>query len=95
MANQPTLHERISAHPGMAHSEWVACNPGAKAHEIELMRKRFERIGQIILDDLNRHRSRPRTRTHYPIPGEPEYLAQEAVRNAWKSQDQPPLVCAT
>ena len=78
MANQPTLHERISAHPGMAHSEWVACNPGAKAHEIELMRKRFERIGQIILDDLNRHRYRAGPRTRYAIPGEPECLAQES-----------------
>ena len=94
MANQPTLHERISAHPGMAHSEWVASNPGATSREIELMRKRFERIGQIMLDDLNRHRNRAGHRSRYAIPGDPEYIAQELVSNALQPGDQAPLVCA-
>jgi len=80
MANQPTLHEMIAAHPGMAHSEWAARHPEASLQEMNLMLKRFERIGQIMLEDLNRHRRRPPgPRTCYPIPGEPEYVAQQEV----------------
>ena len=77
MANQPTLHERIAAHPGMAHSEWAALHPEATLHERNLMLKRFERIGQLILDDWNRNRRRPEPRTHYLIPGEPGYAAEQ------------------
>ncbi len=78
MANQPTLHELIAAHPGMAHSEWAARHPEATLQERSLMLKRFERIGQIILEDWNRHRrSRPEPKTRYLIPGEPGYVAEQ------------------
>ena len=77
MASHVTLHERISAHPGMAHSTWVANHPMASLRDIELMRKRFERIGQHILDDVNRNRCRTCLESCYAIPGEPEYVGQQ------------------
>ena len=75
MPNQPTLHELISAHPEMAHSEWMVRHPEATLHERSLMLKRFERIGQLMLEDWNRHRTEPKTR--YLIPGEPGYYEEE------------------
>ena len=72
MANRLTLHERIAAHPGWAHSEWAAQHPEATLQERARMLKRFERIGQKMLEDLNRHR-RPEPRERYSIPGEPDY----------------------
>ena len=82
MANQPTLHEMISAHPGMAHSAWAAKHPEATLRERDLMLKRFERIGQIILEDLNRHRpTRPEPKSRYLIPGEPGYSEEENFLN--------------
>ena len=77
MANQPTLHEQIAAHPGIAHSEWAARHPEATLQERGLMLKRFERIGQLMLEDWNRNRRRPEPRTHYLIPGEPGYVAEQ------------------
>lgn len=78
MANQPTLHEMISAHPGMAHSAWAAQHPEATLKERDLMLRRFERIGQQILEDWNRHRpTRPEPRTCYLIPGEPGYSEEK------------------
>ena len=78
MANQPTLHEMISAHPGMAHSAWAARHPEATLKERDLMLRRFERIGQQILEDWNRHGpARPEPRTRYLIPGEPGYAEDE------------------
>ena len=78
MANQPTLHEMISAHPGMAHSAWAAQHPEATLIERDLMLKRFERIGQQILEDWNRHRpARPEPKSRYLIPGEPGYAEEE------------------
>ena len=82
MANQPTLHERIAAHPGMAHSEWAALHPEATLHERNLMLKRFERIGQIMLEDWNRHRpTGPEPKTCYLIPGEPGYAPEQDFLN--------------
>ena len=72
MNTQPTLHEMIAAHPRMAHSEWMARNPTTTLQERDAMFKRFERIGQIMLDDWNSH-SRSRNRERYPIPGESDY----------------------
>ena len=40
------------------------------------MRKRFDRIGQAMLEEQNRHRSHSRRSTRYAIPGEPEYETQ-------------------
>ena len=40
------------------------------------MRKRFDRIGQAMLEEQNRHRSDSRRSTRYAIPGEPEYETQ-------------------
>ncbi len=78
MANQPTLHDMISAHPGMAHSAWAARHPEATLNERELMLRRFERIGQQILEGWNRHRpTRLEPRTRYLIPGEPGYSEEE------------------
>ena len=78
MANQPTLHDMISAHPSMAHSAWAAQHPEATINERDLMLKRFERIGQQILEDWNRHRpTRPEPRTCYLIPGEPGYSEEQ------------------
>ena len=78
MANQPTLHEMIAAHPGMAHIAWAAGHPEATLQERDLMLKRFERIGQMMLEDWNRHRpTRPEPRTRYLIPGEPGYSEDE------------------
>ena len=88
MANQPTLHEMIAAHPGMAHSAWAAQHPEATLKERDLMLKRFERIGQQILEDWNRHRPpKPEPRTYYLIPGEPgepeekEFLDYESTNH--------------
>ena len=55
MNAQPTLHEMIAAHPrtSMAHSEWMAQNPATTLQERDAMFERFERIGQIVLDDWN------------------------------------------
>ena len=78
MANQPTLHEMIAAHPSMAHSVWAAQHPEATLQERDLMLKRFQRIGQQILEDWNRHRpTRPEPRTCYLIPGEPGFSEEE------------------
>ncbi len=78
MANQPTLHEMIAAHPGMAHTAWAARHPEATLQERDLMLKRFERIGQMMLEDWNRHRScRTAPKTFYRIPGEPGYSEDE------------------
>ena len=42
------------------------------------MLKRFERIGQLMLDDWNKRNSkRQEPRTRYLIPGEPGYDAEE------------------
>ena len=79
MANQQTLHDRIAAHPGIAHSEWVASNPGATLREIDMMRKRFERIGQTMLEDWNRHRVGSSSRARYAIPGEPDYQDDDNI----------------
>ena len=76
MTNQLTLHEQISVHPRAAHSEWVSKHPWATLHQINLMRKRFDRIGQAMLEEQNRHRSHSRRSTRYAIPGEPEYETQ-------------------
>ena len=77
MANQPTLHEMIAAHPGMAHTAWAARHPEATLQERSLMLKRFERIGQMMLEDWNRHRlRRTAPRTCYLIPGEPGYAEE-------------------
>ena len=74
MANQPTLHEMIAAHPSMAHSVWAAQHPEATLQERDLMLKRFQRIGQQILEDWNRHRPiRPEPKSRYLIPGEPGF----------------------
>ena len=78
MANHPTPHEMIAAHPGMAHSEWAARHPEATLRERSLMLKRFERIGQTMLEDWNRHRRRrPEPKTCYLIPGEPGYAVEK------------------
>ena len=78
MANQPTLHELIAAHPGMAHSAWAARHPEATLQERSLMLKRFERIGQLMMEEWNRHRrNRSEPKTHYLIPGEPGYVAEQ------------------
>ena len=78
MANQPTLHEMIAAHPGMAHTAWAARHPEATLQERSSMLKRFERIGQMMLEDWNRHRPcRTAPKTCYLIPGEPGYVEEE------------------
>ena len=78
MANQPTLHEMISAHPGIAHSVWAVRHPEATLKERDIMLRRFERIGQQILEDWNRHRpTKPEPRTCYLIPGEPGYSEEQ------------------
>ena len=79
MTNQLTLHEQISAHPGMAHSDWVSRHPWATLHQINLMRKRFDRIGQAMLEEQNHHRHHSRPKTRYAIPGEPDYQAQGSL----------------
>ena len=81
MANQPRLHDMISAHPGMAHSAWAAQHPEATLNERDLMLKRFERIGQLILEDGNRHRSmRPEPKSRYLIPGKPGYSEDNLLK---------------
>ena len=78
MANQPTLHEMIAAHPGMAHTAWAARHPEATLQERSSMLKRLERIGQVMLEDWNRHRPcRAAPKTCYLIPGEPGYVEEE------------------
>ena len=78
MANQPTLHEMIAARPGIAHTVWAAQHPEATLKERGLMLKRFERIGQQMLEDWNQHRpTRLESRTCYLIPGEPGYSEEK------------------
>ena len=77
----PTLHERIAAHPGMTHSAWVARHPGASLREINSMRKRFERVGQTMLCDLNAQRHLEK-HSRYAIPGEPAYADPELAAEA-------------
>jgi len=80
MANQPTLHEMISAHPSVAHSAWAAQHPEATLQERDLMLKRFQRIGQQILEDWNRYRPiRPEPKSRYLIPGEPGYSEENCL----------------
>ena len=46
------------------------------------MLKRFEWIGQLILEDLNRHKPvRPEPKSRYLIPGEPGYSEEENFLN--------------
>ena len=78
MANQPTLHEMIAAHPGMAHSAWAARHPETTLQEKTLMLMLFVRIGQHMLEDWNRRRpTRPHPKTCYLIPGEPGHVEEE------------------
>lgn len=74
MASPPNLHELIAAHPGMAHSAWVAQHLEATLQERDLMLKRFERIGRKMLEEWNQHRRHYTSpRPKYPIPGEPGF----------------------
>ena len=89
MANQQMLHEMISANPGMAHSLWAAQHPEATLTERDLMLKRFDRIGQLILEDWNRHRPvRPEPKSRYLIPGEPGYSEKETFLNIESTNHQ-------
>ena len=82
----------ISAHPGIAHSAWAARHLEATLRESGLMFKRFERIGQLILEDWNHHRlARPVPKTCYRIPGESGYCEEENCLE----NDCLPVVAAT